>query len=494
MDRRVFIAALVLLAAPQAFPQPILKSSSHVVQMDVLVVDASGNPVHGLQQKDFVVTDNGHSRDIQIFAGEIDADGTGPPVFSNRLGLKDSRIVTALVIDAVRRPEGIIALWPGQARRAIERLEPGQTMAIYAVCPDLRVVQDYTSDPGRLLTSLNRFAAALPRASSAVSAVPMLAALREIAGRMSGSPGRKSIVWLSQGYGGELTSAAVRDATGSTVAALNEVNVSLYAVDARFNPTCQDPLPDMNPGPGGVMTGSHVCSQPPDASDDWMENLAQATGGRTFGIRDISAFRTEVRDVQGRVRSGQTLYRFAQGGSAIDEALHYAVDDSRYAYELGFYVPEPELDGRSHTLVVSLPGNPKYGLRYRSGYIAAANVTVPPAPQKQAGLEVGIDATVVIAAAQHELHVSLALDPATVSTGANNAVTVDETFIETDDSGRQLSKIQETVPVPSPGKQDEMLRYTRSIKLARGAALLHITVRDPATQRAGSLAIPITKQ
>jgi len=49
------------------------------------------------------------------------------------------------------------------------------------------------------------------------------------------------------------------------------------------------------------------------------------------------------------------------------------------------------------------------------------------------------------------------------------------------------------VPVPAPDAQDEMLRYTRSIKLARGAALLHITVRDPATKRASSLAIPIAK-
>src|SRR6185312_4878482 len=161
-----------------------------VVQMDVLVVDASGSPVHGLQQKDFAITDDGHPRDVQIFAGEIDADETAPRVFSNRTGLKDSRIVTALVIDAVRRPENIFALWPGQAGRAIERLEPGQTMAIYAVCPDLRVVQDYTADPDRRLTSLNRFAAALSRTSSSASAVPMLAALREIAGQMSGSPGR----------------------------------------------------------------------------------------------------------------------------------------------------------------------------------------------------------------------------------------------------------------------------------------------------------------
>ncbi len=492
MHRGVVIAALALLAASSASPQLILKSSSHVVQMDVLVVDPSGNPVHGLQQKDFVVTDNGRPRDVQLFTGEIDADQMATRVFSNRLGLKESRIVTAVVIDAVRRPENMFALPREQAKRAISRLEVGQTMAIYAAYPDLRLLQDYTSDPGRLLASLDAFV--FPRASSSASVVPMLSALRTIAGRMSGSPGRRSIVWISQGYGADLNSAAARSATDATVAALNDVNVSLYVVEARFNPSCQDPLQDMNPGLSRIVATSPVCSQPRDAGDEWVESLAQATGGRAFSGGDVNAFRTEVRDGQGRVRSSQTLYQFSRGGSAIEEALRFAVDDSRYAYELGFYVPEPELDGKPHTLAVSLPGSPKYGLRYRSGYIASANVTAPPTAPEQAGLEVGIDATIDIAAAQRELRVSLALDPATISKGADGAITVDETFIQTDDSGRQLAKTQETMPVPPSGKQDEMLRYTRSIKLARGAALLHITVRDPATKRSGSLAIPLAKQ
>jgi len=368
-------------------------------------------------------------------------------------------------------------------------------MAIYAVCPDLRVVQDYTSDPERLLSSLDAFI--FPRASSAASVESMLAALREIAGRMSGSSGRKSIVWMSQGYGAELSSAKVRNATDATVAALNDVNAPVYAVDARFNPTCLDPLPDMTPNQSRVVTGSRVCSQPADASDDWMKNLAQATGGRAFTISHIDAFHTEVRNVQGRMIWGEIryLYKFSGRGSAIDEALRFAVDDSRYAYELGFYVPEPELDGKLHTLAVTLPGKPKYGLRYRSGYTASASVDPGHDPASAPHPdEVGVDATVDVAAAQHELCVSLALDPATVTRTANGATLIDEAFLETDDSGRQLAKIQETVPVPAPDAQDEMLRYTRSIKLARGAALLHITVRDPATKRAGSLAIPIAKQ
>jgi hypothetical protein len=202
-----FFLQAVLRAVPQQRPEPaaepiILKSTSHAVQLDVIVSDASGNPVHGLQKNDFVVTDNGHPRDIRIFGGDFDANRTG--VYSNRLGMRDSRIVTAIVIDAVPRPDGMQkndgifgwskpAFWfsmvRGQAMYAINRMEPGQIIAIYAACPDLRIVQDYTFDPDRLVAGLKAFvpphlpdAAGKQRPSTMDALVPpMLSALRDVA-------------------------------------------------------------------------------------------------------------------------------------------------------------------------------------------------------------------------------------------------------------------------------------------------------------------------
>ena len=74
MWRRAAIIALFLQAVPRAVAQPhppdeapgpvTLKSTSHAVQLDVFVSDSSGRSVHGLQKSNFVVTDNGHPRDI----------------------------------------------------------------------------------------------------------------------------------------------------------------------------------------------------------------------------------------------------------------------------------------------------------------------------------------------------------------------------------------------------------------------------------------------
>lgn len=71
---------------------------------------------------------------------------------------------------------------------------------------------------------------------------------------------------------------------------------------------------------------------------------------------------------------------------------------------------------------------------------------------------------------------------------------LDATFIRTNDSGKELAKIQETLRVPSPETPADMVRYARAMKLINGAVLLHIRICDQATNRVGSLAIPIEKQ
>ncbi len=542
MYRRAAIAALFLQTVPQAGPQTrppdagseslILKSASRAVQLDVFVNDPSGRPVHGLQKNDFVVTDNGHRRDIRIFTGEIDTNLTPPPsatnalppdVYSNRVGIEDSRIVTAIVIDAVSRPEGlqrdsgIFAAhrlgWFGFARveavSAIHLMEPGQTIAIYAACPDLRIVQDYTSDPGRLLASLKAFDPPhVPNAAGKKQPVtidalvpPMLSALRDVAGRMSVAAGRKSIVWISQAYGTELNPSAIRDATDSTVAALNDAGVSLYAVDARFSPTCETPAP-FSASPTGIV--NLTCSQPPDISDEWMDYLARTTGGRAFSGGNVSGVRVE--DPQGKMIWG--THRMESDRGVITDALRFVEDDSRYAYQMGFYVPEAELDGKVHTLSVTVPGKPKFELRYRSGYTASANAAGPPAEQelthsvpnpKTSGPlhpdEVGIDAKIEMGAgAKNELRVSFAIVAGTITQTADGVIALDATFTQTDEAGKELAAVQETLRAAPPETQSGTISYTRAMKLSKGAALLHIRIRDQATNRAGSVTVPIGKR
>jgi VWFA-related protein len=546
MRRRLAVVAIFLQAPllsqtqpPSTAPAPsTLKSAAHAVQLHVFVNNPAGNPVHGLLKSEFVLTDNGHPRDVRIFAGEIDASQTAavtamtasPDVYSNRLDMGNAPIVTAVVIDAVRRPDGLqqnsgmfgqqpATFWfnwvRAQALVAIRRMQPGQTMAIFAVCPDLRVVQDFTSDAERLTASMAGFVLpSIPddlrkKKSRTVDdlAVPMLSGLRDVTGRMSGASGRKSVVLLSQGYGAGFDLSAIEDKTDATVAALNDANVPLYAVDTRFSPTCispRNPLPDL-PGQARVDL-SHVseqtCYQQTDISDKWMEYLARETGGRgTFKVGDINVYESPG-------GAGGVGWRGDRKGNIVDDALRFALDDARYAYEMGFYVPESELDGKVHTLKVTTPANPNYELRYRTGYTASGNAIAPPEALEPTGAaaglkivgspkldRVGIDAKIETdPKAKNTLRVSVALDPQTITRGADGVIVLDGIFTQTDIAGKQVAKIQEPVRTQVPASPTEMVRFSRDVKLNSGAAFLRVTIRDQATNRVGSITIPIEQR
>jgi len=59
-----------LFAAPQSSSsrqQPVFRASTELVEVDVVVVDKAGNPVHGLTRDDFVVTDREKPQSIETF-------------------------------------------------------------------------------------------------------------------------------------------------------------------------------------------------------------------------------------------------------------------------------------------------------------------------------------------------------------------------------------------------------------------------------------------
>ena len=112
-----------------------------------------------------------------------------------------------------------------------------------------------------------------------------------------------------------------------------------------------------------------------------MEYLAHATGGRAFSGGKVNAM--EWRDVGGR--SGGGWYGLPTDHGVISDAIRFAGDDSRYAYEMGFYVPESELDGKVHTLRVTVPPNQSstcvspwiHGVRQHDRAAAAQDLTEP---------------------------------------------------------------------------------------------------------------------
>ena len=104
---------------------------TRAVQINVAVKDAEGRSVRGLRQENFIVTDNGHRREIRMFSSEDEPAPAAAPVrlppnvFSNRFRNADAaRRITGREIrtEAAPRREGDpSAIW-ADTRRAAELL------------------------------------------------------------------------------------------------------------------------------------------------------------------------------------------------------------------------------------------------------------------------------------------------------------------------------------------------------------------------------------
>ena len=460
----VLVVSMAIGQAAVAAQQPpsdsvTFKSETRAVQINVSVKDAEGRPVRGIRKEDFAVTDNGKPREIQLFSGDEEGNAaqtaSAPPkgVFSNRFGPRTAPArITAIVIDTL-----ISQTLQGQGRqnaiRAVERMRSGETVAVYAICPQLRILHDYTPDGALVLASLKAFVPVTPLWTAWLPDPfgKELSALRDVAAHMSAASGRKSIVWISTGFPSPARldgiSPNFRAHYRATVQAFNDANVALYPIDPR----------------GVVGLNDNVQS---------LMDFAQETGGSAFYMRND-----------------------------LDQAIVEALDDTQYTYELGFYLSAADFNGNFHELTVRVPEQPKLVLHYRRGYS-----TSPSSPSGEGKPElfgelldaadssgVGIDATlkVVSGAEGKELQVSLALAAATIGIGKGGAAAVDETFLEFRANGGRVGRVEESLQLQLPAGL-ETVRYARTVKLADGAATLKIIVRDRATGHIGSLSVPLT--
>ena len=113
------------LAAP-------LRVTTRLVQINVIVNDKHGNPITGLTKDDFVLLDNKHPQQIQLFSAETNLPGDQvsaplpPDTFTNRLSEHASvpASVTVILLDALNTEFADQALTRKQVLRFLPQASP----------------------------------------------------------------------------------------------------------------------------------------------------------------------------------------------------------------------------------------------------------------------------------------------------------------------------------------------------------------------------------
>jgi VWFA-related protein len=171
--------------------------------------------------------------------------------------------------------------------------------------------------------------------------------------RLSAMPGQRIMVLVSPGF---IVTQNTREG-GDLVDRANKANIVINTIDARGLYTSDvmgdisDPQVD-SPRTLGYKASYRIAAQ--FAQSDILGQLADGTGGTFFHNRND-----------------------------IDQGLRRAVAAPALCYILGFSPQNLKVDGRYHSLKVSLTSKQKYALQARHGYYAPRTVKDPVEAAKQ---------------------------------------------------------------------------------------------------------------
>lgn len=362
MGKRVYSAgacafAILLLSATAQTPAykpdragapPVLRTTTHLVQVSVVVRGKRNEPVDDLKKDDFTIYDNGQRQEIAAFSLESagiapeERKGTLPRnTFTNRAELRPKApdSVTMILLDGLNTKFEDQVYAKEQLIRYLGQLQPVDRVAVYTLRRELRVVHDFTIDSSSILRALGKYKS---RSATGVSdsnpAQPdmgaddmdrwlreadqtsadfqtvnrvqrTLAAVEAIANHVTRIPGRKNLIWIS----GEFPLVMEME---STARALEAANLAIYPVAA----------------PGS--------SNPAATPRDNMQGIAERSGGKVF-----------------------------YGSNALKNAIRAAIDDARASYMLSYYPRHNHWDGKFRELTVQVDRK-GVDVRHRLGYFA----------------------------------------------------------------------------------------------------------------------------
>src|SRR5688500_1644815 len=172
MKRAVLVVLAVALASPlvRAEPQdrpqrpPVFRTTTELIEIDVVVVDKAGQKVHGLTKDDFILKDRKKPQAIETFTEvqrEIERATELPQMpaetrvdVATNTSAKAGRLIV-LVLDDLHVWRGRADTVKDIARKVVKDLGPESSMALIQTGGEHGV--EVTDDRSRLMNAIDRF-------------------------------------------------------------------------------------------------------------------------------------------------------------------------------------------------------------------------------------------------------------------------------------------------------------------------------------------------
>ncbi len=516
------------------------KSQTTIVQVPVVVTDKAGNHIHGLTKADFKILENGKPQKIASFEEIIPAAIARPSAISTagtftNVGPDDNkpRALTVILLDEVNTP----FLDQAYARQQLVKylathLQPSQPVGLMSLSEKgLTTLSGFDSDPQALMAALKKASGRVStmenysndaKAIAATGEAPdslshgirpgespelvirrfmldleapdaaynqaraietTLRAFLEIAWSLSGTPGRKSLVWVTGSFPFYLDSFtsvpgdnSLRALYERTLQALNDAQISIYPVDARG--VLSDPTFS------GENTGSLL---PAGASDSALQSSIASL--KTFAAMTGGVAYHNTNDLSG--------------------AYGRAVQDSSSYYLLSYYLDHRDNKMGWRKLQVEV-SRKDAEVRARAGFLVT-NVSANPQLTQKADLDLALqspfESTGIPIAERWEgfrtkgqkKEVGFLLRvPATGIIDEADKNYVDLEFVaQAMNKGAVAGTVSHQfkgniVPETLVKLKTDGVLYRNFFDLGPGDYEVHFVVRDNLTGRIGSLVVPLT--
>jgi VWFA-related protein len=334
--------------------QTVLRATTRLVVLDVVALDEKGQPITDLKADDFTVLENGKPQKISDFSFHQPGKGNSQPnqpvpgVISNSPQYSSNSCLNVILLDAINTEFSNHVYAQDMLVKYLESNPAIQPTAIFALQQKLVMLHDFTTDTKALrdvvahfqfqgpehIADVNTAASPFQRRGSfkasgnarGVTESSMLFLARSLAGY----PGKKNLIWLSEGFplslfpdfttGDQILAVADFSPMAERIAdELMDAQVALYPIDAA-----------------GVSINDRFPARTA------MESMSERTGGKTFYNRND-----------------------------IDVGIRTSLDDGSTYYTLEYYPQNHVWNTKFRRIELKL-SRPHSQLRYRQGYYGLA--------------------------------------------------------------------------------------------------------------------------
>ena len=397
----------------------VIKVTSNLVSLDVIVKDRKGKPIIDLKPEDFAVSENGVPQKIEFFDSTLSSSNeaaqrttdtaSATPMSRTPAGLP--RNIIALVLDGqTTEGQNLKYVRDGMTKYIRERITDSDSVALFAISGGLQLLQPFTQDKARLiwavekadgtsavaktleLRGLNEGMAAIrdqlagaPTAevttaaggSAAAQAMisrrvleqyvqlrsalstqqtrPVLAGLAAICEGLRAIPGKKTLVMFSQGF---IAPQNLDWQVQSTIDLANRANVAIYVIDSNG-------LTGGTPRSGALVPSSALSGISAATSQ---ENRIRAGAGESvFDITRQEGLNRQE-DLLYRI-SGDTGGQFIKNTNDIAGGLERIDAEIRSRYTLAYHSTDPNFDGSFRKVRIEVH-RPYTSVLARAGYYA----------------------------------------------------------------------------------------------------------------------------